>query len=326
MHSASIIATVLNEVDDIERLVTSLLAQEPSAAEVIVVDGGSSDGTWERLQALQATDPRLVAIRDESCSLKYSPGPIARGRNVAIGAAKSDVIACADAGCRYTQEWLGNLTAPLVSGDAEYALGGSSIDADRCTVWDVAAAPFFGIRLAADAPIKSCTARSMAFTKKLWGEIGGFPEHVLLGEDTLFDLKARGRTTPAFISSAKALYAPMFTLRSALERTARYAAVDGQARVRWPRLFRNLERCLFEVAALIALRWSVIPQLAVLVFELWVAYRFDWNELRRHGLGAVAARFAISLATPWAVSAGHIRGLISNKQLINAQNESVMAK
>jgi glycosyltransferase involved in cell wall biosynthesis len=205
MHSASIVATVLNEVEDIERLVMSLLAQEPPAAEVIVVDGGSSDGTWERLEALQAKDARLVAIRDESCSLKYSPGPIARGRNVAIRAAKSDLIACADAGCRYTHEWLKNLTTPLISGEAEYALGGSSIDTDRCTRWDVAAAPFFGIRLAADAAIKSCTARSMAFTRKLWEEIGGFPEHILLGEDTLFDLKARERTMPAFVATAKAL-------------------------------------------------------------------------------------------------------------------------
>jgi glycosyltransferase involved in cell wall biosynthesis len=326
MHSASIVATVLNEVEDIERLVMSLLAQEPPAAEVIVVDGGSLDGTWERLQALQTKDARLVAIRDESCSLKYSAGPIARGRNVAIGSAKSDLIACADAGCRYTHEWLRNLTAPLMSGEAEYALGGSSIDTDRCTVWDVAAAPFFGIRLAADAPIKSCTARSMAFTRNLWGEIGGFPEHVLLGEDTLFDLKARQRTTPAFVATAKALYGPNFTLQSALEKTARYAAVDGQARVRWARLFRNVERCVFELAALVALRWSMIPLLAVLVFELWVAFRFDWKELRRHGLGAVAARFVVSLATPWVVAAGHIRGLLSNKQVINPQNESVMAK
>jgi hypothetical protein len=166
----------------------------------------------------------------------------------------------------------------------------------------------------------------MAFTRNLWGEIGGFPEHVLLGEDTLFDLKARQRTTPAFVATAKALYGPNFTLQSALEKTARYAAVDGQARVRWARLFRNVERCVFELAALVALRWSMIPLLAVLVFELWVAFRFDWKELRRHGLGAVAARFVVSLATPWVVAAGHIRGLLSNKQVINPQNESVMAK
>jgi glycosyltransferase involved in cell wall biosynthesis len=322
MQSAGIVATVLNEVRDIERLVTSLLAQEPPVSEVIVVDGGSTDGTWERLIALQAKDARLVPIRDETCSLKYSPGPVARGRNVAIKAAKSNVIACSDAGCLYAPDWLRNLTAPLVSGNAEYALGGSCIDTDGCTVWDVAAAPFFGIRLAANAPTKSCTARSMAFTRNLWEQIGGFPEHVLLGEDTLFDLEARKRTRPAFIANAKALYRPQFTLGSAIYNIGRYAFCDGQARVRWPRLFRHSARCAVEVAALACLPWSPLPLLAILALEVWFAFNLDWKNLGRHGLGAIAARFVFSLALPWVVAANHIRGLFTTEQLSNRQNET----
>ena len=133
----SIVVTVLNEAEDIARGVASLLAQEPSATEVIVVDGGSSDGTWEWLQEMQAKDPRLVAIRDETCSLKFSPGPVSRGRNVAIAAARTATIATADAGCTYAPDWLANLTAPLVAGTAEYALGGSCLDPGtiRCGMW-----------------------------------------------------------------------------------------------------------------------------------------------------------------------------------------------
>ncbi|HTW62256.1 MAG TPA: glycosyltransferase [Terracidiphilus sp.] len=315
-------ATVLNEARDIERLVTSLLAQEPPAAEIIVVDGGSTDGTWEWLAAESARNPRLLAIRDETCSLKYSAGPVARGRNVAIKAAKSHVIACSDAGCRYAPDWLNHLTAPLLNGEAEYALGGSSLDAEGCTVWDVAAAPFFGIRLAADAPTKSCTARSMAFTRKLWEQAGGFPEHVLLGEDTLFDLEARKRSTPVFIPDAKALYGPQFMLRSAVSNMGRYAFCDGQARVRWARLFRNAERCAVELAALACLRWSAIPLIAVLALEVWVAFRLDWRDLGRFGLGAVAARFVFSLAVPWVVTVSHLRGLFTTGRLSNRQNQT----
>ena len=311
MQPASVVVTELNEIQDIGRVVSSLLAQEPAAAEVIVVDGGSSDGTWEWLEEAQKRDSRLVAIRDETCSLKFSAGPVSRGRNVAIKAAKSEVIACADAGCTYAPDWLKNLTAPLVAGTAEYALGGSCIDADGSSVWDVAAAPFFSIKLGANEATKSCTARSMAFTKELWERAGGFPENVLVGEDTLFDLEARRATEPAFIANAKAFYRPRYTFRSACYNMARYALSDGQAGVRWARMFRNAARCILEITALVLLRWSPLPLLAVALLELWYAFHRDWRFLPRFGVGAILARLFFSVAVPWVVAVNLIRGRFS---------------
>jgi GT2 family glycosyltransferase len=320
MQPVSIVATVLNEVQDIDRVVPSLLKQTPPAAEVIVVDGGSTDGTWEWLAEAQAKDARLVAIRDETCNLKHSAGPVSRGRNVAIAAAKSKIIACADAGCTYAPDWLANLTAPLVAGQAGYALGGTLLDADHATRWDLASAPFFSIKLGADEPTKSCTARSMAFTRDLWEQIGGFPEQVLVGEDTLFDVEARRRTRPAFVSKAKALYRPRNTFGSASHQMARYAMSDGQARVRGARLARNAARCGLELLALVSLRWTVVPLAAVLVLEGWFAFHRDWRHLRRFGPGAVLARFAFSIAVPWVVACNYLRGLFSAEKLTNWQN------
>ena len=51
MSAVSVIATVLNEAEDIDGLVSSLIHQTLEPAEIIIVDGGSTDGTWERLQA-----------------------------------------------------------------------------------------------------------------------------------------------------------------------------------------------------------------------------------------------------------------------------------
>jgi len=321
MQRVSIVATVLNEAQDIGQMVSSVLAQEPPAAEVIVVDGGSTDGTWEWLAEAQKKDARLLAIRDETCRLKYSAGPVSRGRNVAIAAAKSEIIACADAGCTYAPDWLRNLTAPVVAGTAEYALGGTCLDATGCTVWDVASAPFFSVKLAEDEPTKSCTARSMAFTKRLWAQVGGFPEEVLVGEDTLFDLEARRRTAPAFIANAKAHYQPRNTFRSACRQMARYAMSDGMAGVRWPRLFRNAARCAIEMAAVVCLRWSVAPLVVVLGLESWFAFQKDWRHLARYGMGAVLARLAFSIAVPWIVAVNQIRGRIRTERLTNRQNE-----
>lgn len=324
MQPVSIVATVLNEAQDIRRMVASLLAQVPPAAELIIIDGGSSDGTWEWLEAAAAagsdSSTRLVAIRDESCSLKHSPGPISRGRNVAIAAAKSQILATADAGCTYSPHWLANLTGPLASGQASYSLGGTRLDPDDYTVWDVASAPFFSIRLAAREPTKSCTARSMAFTRALWQEIGGFPEDVLLGEDTLFDLEARRRTHPYFAPDAKAIYRPRNSFRSAVHQLASYALSDGQAGVRWARMFRNAARCLVEVAAIAILPWTWIPLAAIFVVECWYAFKRDWRYLPGFGMRAMLARFAFSVAVPWIVAANQIRGRFTSTPATNRQN------
>ncbi len=315
MQPVSVIMTVLNEERDIERGVASLLALEPPAAEVVVVDGGSDDGTWQKLAAIQTRDPRLVAIRDETCTLKHSAGPISRGRNVAIAASKSGVIACADAGCTYAPDWLLNLTGKIVAGEAEYALGGSCLDPAEHTVWDVASAPFFGVKLAPNEPQKSCTARSMAFTKDLWTRIGGFPEEVFLGEDTLFDFAARRQTQPAFVNNAKALYRPGNTFAQACRQMARYAFSDGQARVRGARLVRNAARCTLQVFALVTLPWTMIPLLFVLALEMLFAFKKDGSHLVRFGGMAVLARLVFSVAVPWVVAVNQMHGLLSSKPL-----------
>lgn len=320
MLPVSIVVTVLNEAEDIGRVVPSLLAQEPPAAEVIVVDGGSTDGTWEWLVEAQACDPRLRAIRDETCNLKFCAGPVSRGRNVAIAAARSAIVACADAGCTYAPDWLVNLTAPLVAGAAEYALGGSCVDPAGASLWDIASAPFFSIKLTPDEPTKSCTARSMAFTRALWERIGRFPESVLVGEDTLFDAAARGQTRPAFVANAKALYCPRNSFRTAAHQMARYAISDGQSRIRLARLMRNAARCVLEVLALACLRWTLVPLLVVAALESWYAFHRDWRHLRRFGGRAVAARFAFSVAVPWIVAVNQIRGRFSSRPLSNRQN------
>jgi glycosyltransferase involved in cell wall biosynthesis len=309
MEPVSIIATVLNERDAIEALVESLATQTPPASEIIIVDGGSTDGTWQWLDAAQSLYPTLRPIRDESCSLQHSPGPIARGRNVAIASASSKIIACADAGCRYEPHWLAALTAPIVSREATYALGGSCLDPTARTLWDIASAPFFGIKLNPVEPSKSCTARSMAVRKDLWQQAGGFPETTFLGEDTLFDAAARRLTTPAFPLNAKAHYRPHNTLATAFNQLARYARADGALGIRPARLMRNLFRCIAGLAAFCVLPLhlpaTAIPALLVLALEIYFALRLDARSLPAR---AIPARLFFSLLVPWVITWNQIAG------------------
>lgn len=321
----SVIATVLNERAEIDGLLQSLRTQVPPVREVVIVDGGSTDGTWERLQETAAVWPALRAIRDESCSLRRSSGPIARGRNVAIEAANGMAIACADAGCRYDADWLLRLSAPLRDG-SEYALGGSRLELDHASVWDVAAAPFLGVKLSASEPTKSCTARSMAFTREAWARAGGFPETLFIGEDVLFDQAMRQTARTAFAAGAKARYTPQNGLPAALAQVASYALADGIAGMRPARLLRNVQRCLAEVLALVLLRWSVWPAVVVLLLEIYFAYRLDGRSLLREPAlqtrrsELLVARLVFSLAVPWVVAWNQVAGSLRKQYRPNRQN------
>ena len=320
MPAVSVIATVLNESENIARLIESLTRQALLPAEIIVVDGGSSDGTWEQLQRAAVEHPTLRPIRDESCNLKYTAGPISKGRNVAIAAAKSELIACADAGCSYAPDWLANLIEPLISGEAEYALGGACLDLADATAWDWASAPFLGVKLNEAAPTKSCTARSMAFRKDLWQRLGGFPEAVFFGEDTLFDLRAREATRPAFPLRAKAHYRPRNSFVSACRQLVRYAVSDGVLRERRTRLVRNAVRCVAEIAAVAVLPWTWIPLAVVAAMMMHFAFESDGRYLLRMRPGALPARFAFSIFVPWIVAINQVRGVVTKRYLLNIQN------
>ena len=321
MPAVTVTATVLNEVDDIDGLI-STLAGQTLRPEVIIVDGGSSDGTWERLEAARSRYPNLIAIRDESCNLKASAGPIARGRNVGIAAASAQVVACADAGCIYDPEWLGRLTAPILDGTAEYSLGGSCLDPSDQTMWDLASAPFFGLKQNPEEATKSCTARSMAFRKDLWQRVGGFPETSFLGEDTMFDLLIRrSGAKPAYAERAQAVYRPRHTLKSALGMMARYGVADGVLGTRRSRLLRNFLRCLAEVISIVLLPLTVIPFLCVLLLEMYFAFRLDWSTFGRHAtLRQLGARLLYSLMVPWIVTWNQAVGELTKTNQPNRQN------
>lgn len=320
MPSITIIATVLNEADEIRNLLSSLQRQTLTPAQVVIVDGGSTDGTWEQLLAAQPGFPALRPIRDQTCSLQHSPGPIARGRNVAIRAAKHGIIACADAGCRYDENWLAQLTAPLRNGTADYTLGGSRLDLHRASLWDIAAAPFLGVKLAAHEPTKSCTARSMAFTWQAWARTGGFPESLFIGEDVLFDQGMRRVARTVFAEDAKAIYTPRNRLSSALAQVASYAVADGVAGLRPARLLRNLLRSLAGVASLALLPFTVWPLLLFMALEIYFAYRLDWRQVRSMGPAILAGRLLFSLLVPWVVTWNQVAGAFHKQYRTNRQN------
>src|SRR5688572_23865701 len=99
----SLVVPVKNEELSLPGLIASINGQTRLPEEVIIVDGGSTDGTVAFMKHVAASDPRFRLIE----AGEATPG---RGRNVGAAAAQHEWIAFTDAGIRLEATWLERLT------------------------------------------------------------------------------------------------------------------------------------------------------------------------------------------------------------------------
>jgi Glycosyl transferase family 2 len=115
----SIVTTVLNESRTIDALMTNLTTQMRPSDEFVIVDGGSSDDTWEYLQRWHLRDPRVLVHSAPGCN-------ISAGRNLGIRVARNASIVCTDAGCEPGAGWLDALRAPFAEDPAPGLVGSAA--------------------------------------------------------------------------------------------------------------------------------------------------------------------------------------------------------
>ncbi|MFO7741338.1 MAG: glycosyltransferase [Anaerolineae bacterium] len=216
----SVIATVLNEGKSLPRLLDSLTAQTRQPDEVVICDGGSTDGTLAVLEAEDRFPLRVVE----------RPGAnISQGRNAAIRATTGEVVAVTDAGVRLDAEWLEKIAAPFEESDAETVAGFFRPDPE--TVFETAMGATVLPELKDVQPERFLpSSRSVAFRKKAWKTVGGYPEWLDYCEDLVFDFRLRA-VYGAFVFAPEALvyFRPRPTLRAFFLQYYRYARGDGKA-------------------------------------------------------------------------------------------------
>jgi glycosyltransferase involved in cell wall biosynthesis len=244
-RAVSLIATVRDERASIDALLTSLCAQQRLPDGAIFVDGGSTDGTLERLTRLQHPHPAATAPQGSSEPLPQPPLPavrvlsrpganISQGRNLAA-AAGHDLLAVTDAGVRLHPSWLSRLVAPLER-DPTLAVSAGFFVADPRGVWELALGATTlpdvdEIDPAAFLP----SSRSVAFRKEAWQMAGGYPEWLDYCEDVIFDLALRRVAGPLrFVPRATVRFRPRPTPGAFFRQYYRYARGDGKAGL-WPR-------------------------------------------------------------------------------------------
>jgi len=161
-------------------MLDSLLGQTKKAKEIIIVDGMSTDKTIEIIRHYQKKYGGIKLLI-EKCNR-------AKGRNLGIEIAKGDVIATTDAGCVIHKDWLQKLTAPFATGRVDVSAGFYKMTGK--SAFQKAASVYLGTTPRKFDNKFLPSSRSLAFTKKIWEEVGGFPEN-LEGtvEDTMFNEK-----------------------------------------------------------------------------------------------------------------------------------------
>lgn len=251
----SLILTVLNEEPAIGALIDSLAAQTRPPDELVVVDGGSQDGTVMAIQARAEALPFPVRL------IELSGASIAQGRNAAVRAASHPWIAGTDAGVRLDPGWLAGLVTQLERGAP--AVGGAFV-ADPRTPFQLAlGATVLPLPEELDRAGFLPSSRSVAFTRQTWEAVGGYPEWLDYGEDVVFDLNvlAAGRAF-AWAPGAIVHFRPRETLAAFFKQYFRYGRGDGRARL-WTR--RHLLRYLVYLVGLPVLAALGRPGLAALL-------------------------------------------------------------
>jgi glycosyltransferase involved in cell wall biosynthesis len=268
----TVIATVLNEGQSIRRLMDSLVAQTRPPDEVVIVDGGSRDDTVAIIEEYADRLPLRVLVRPRA--------NISQGRNAAVRAARGEIIASTDAGVRLDPEWLSRLATPFAQDPETQVVSGFFVPEPQT--------PF---EIAMGAAVLPCvdeidparflpSSRSVAYRKRAFAAVGGYPEWLDYCEDLIFDLRLRAKFGRfGWAPGAVAYFRPRGSLRDFFAQYYRYARGDGKADL-WRR--RHLIRYLTYLVALplILLAGALQSPLWWLLLVAGGAYMFGRPYLR----------------------------------------------
>jgi glycosyltransferase involved in cell wall biosynthesis len=297
----TLISTVLDCADRVEPFLASLAAQSRTPDEVVIVDGGSVDGTAERFRA------------SEGLRVIEAPGAnISAGRNVALAAATHDVIASTDADCVLDPGWLEAIVAPIEAG-ADVAMGFSRPLAEGFFESCIASVNLPLDASEVDPGTFMPSARSLAYRREAIRAVGGYPGWLDIGEDMWVNHRWRELGMRMEFAPAATVSWPLRPdLGSTWIQYFRYARGDAVARMFPERHALRYGVYAGLAAALIShRRWPKAVAVACAAAYAGTPVRRAWSRL-----GSPAERAAATVAVPaliaWidtAKMAGYLWGL-----------------
>ena len=180
--SVSVVVPTLNEAAGIGPLLESLRRQTYPISQILVADGGSTDGTLEIL----ATDPTVLVVDNPR---RHA----AAGRNVALEQCTTDWVLFTDGDCRPHPTWAQELMAAAARGSDVVGVGGRLIAEPVSVFEQVCARMLLDVILCHGAGSRPVTTKNLsgalvtancAYRRDILERVGGFDERFSnFGED-----------------------------------------------------------------------------------------------------------------------------------------------
>ncbi len=203
----SVVIPLLNKEPYIARTLRSVLQQSVAEFELIVVDGGSTDGSVDVVKS--CTDPRVRLVL-------FGRRGVSRSRNAGIAEARTDLVAFLDA----DDEWEPDVLSTFLRlREAHPEAGAYAVSHVNCEGEGrivepeyprLPPPPFEGIIpsyfLAAALSEQPVISSAVAVRGEVLREIGGFPEDVHIAEDLITWFRVALRYPVAFSWRARVVY------------------------------------------------------------------------------------------------------------------------
>jgi glycosyltransferase involved in cell wall biosynthesis len=306
--TVSVVITVRNDAAGCATVLETLAGQIGDGHEIIVVDGGSADGTLGVVRNVSARNPAIRFI-------EASGANISRGRNVGIEAARGWILVLTDCGCRPDPQWLARITQPFSEDPAtEFVAGTYRIETETLLERVVGLATMRGQLEPFDARMFNPSARSMAFTRDTWRRAGGFPEWLYTAEDTLFDVKMRRMGVHwKFAGEAVVCWRPRGSIQAIAKQFYLYGRGGGHTQLsRRDNLYnlRNLGLTAGAAFAAVLQPWLAI--LAIGLFTYFYVYAFHAKSARIMNAVRLKRAYVLVTIVQWTVllsdTAGYLVG------------------
>lgn len=269
----SVVVPVRDEEASIRGLLEGLLSQTLPPKEIVITDGGSVDATRDIIEEFIKDGAPVRLIRERN-SL---PG---RARNTGAKNSRYQWIAFTDAGTRSGPDWLALLAEHIGDGSAVDVVYGSYEPVVDSFFKECAAIAYVPPAAnLAEGPTRPRSIVSALMRRKVWEEVGGFPENLRSAEDLLFMNKIE-QAGFRIVRAPRAVVC--WTIQPGLWSTFRRFSVYARNNIR-AGLWRHWQAAIFQRYALIALvalpaifvgaKWLFVPALLWLVLMIARAAR-----------------------------------------------------